>query len=55
MVPTRMPTSTKHSKYVVKEKYEYFDDISFIERFGITRVFFKDKVAIPFYYEKLLD
>ena len=49
MVQTRMPTSTKHNTYVVNEKYEYFDDISLKDKVYVRTL------AIPFYYEKLLD
>ena len=41
-------TSTKHSKYVVNQKVEHVDDISFRELFGRIRVvfFFLNKSCI---------
>jgi len=36
-------TSIKHSKYVVNQKLEHVDDISFRERFGRIRDFFLTK------------
>jgi hypothetical protein len=54
LVPIGMPTvclkniSTKHNKYVVNQKLEDVDDISFREHFGRIRVFFSQNKICPF-------
>ena len=42
-------TTTKHKKYVVNQKLEHVDDISFRERFGRIKVgFFLQNKICPF-------
>ena len=48
--------SSKHSKCVVNQKLDYFDDISFRELFGGMRVWFfthTKKKIYPFIQERL--
>ena len=40
-------TSTKDNKYVVNQKLEHVDDISFGEPFGKIRVFFFQNKSVP--------
>ena len=40
--------STKHNKYVVNQKLDHVDDISFRELFGRIRVVFFYKIRSPF-------
>jgi hypothetical protein len=39
--------STKHNKYVVNQKLEHFDDISFRELYGRIRVVLLGEKEIP--------
>ena len=40
-------TSTKNNKYVVNQKLEHVDDISFRELFGRIRVVFYNILSVP--------
>jgi TfoX/Sxy family transcriptional regulator of competence genes len=58
--------SAKHNKYVVNQKLEHFDDISFRELFGRISGVLQNKICLfiaqgiciyvgHFFYEKQLD